>query len=169
MADGFPQKRLAVDSNVLFDLAGGEGFAEDFRKTFLGKGYSLEAPPTVVLELTHFFRKGDARERELARIALTSMLGRWKISPISLSSVQRAYTQNFVKFVQADKVLPARENNDAEILAETSLAGIAVLVTSDATLLDADPVGLALAFEKAGLAPVAPAHPRRLVRGVRTC
>ena len=131
MADGFQQKRLAVDSNVLFDLAEGEQFAEDFREIFLGKGYSLEAPPTVVLELTNFFKKGDARERELARIALSSMLTKWKISPISLSSVQRAYTQNFVKFVQADKIIPPRENNDAEILAETSLAGIPILVTSD--------------------------------------
>ena len=95
MADGFQQKRLAVDSNILFDLAEGQPFAEDFRKTFLAKGYSLETPPTVVLELTNFFKKGDAREQELARIALTSMLTKWKISPISLSSVQRAYTQNF--------------------------------------------------------------------------
>jgi len=167
MADGFQQKRLAVDSNILFDLAEGRRFAEDFRKTFIEKGYSLETPPTVVLELTNFFKKGDARERELARIALSSMLTKWKISPISLSSVQRAYTQNFVKFVQGDKILPPRENNDAEILAETSLAGIPVLVTSDRALLDADPVGLALAFEKAGLAPVAPAHPARLTRAVR--
>jgi len=121
----------------------------------------------VVLELTNFFKKGDARERELARIALSSMLTKWKISPISLSSVQRAYTQNFVKFVQADKIIPPRENNDAEILAETSLAGIPVLVTCDSTLLDADPVGLALAFEKAGLVPVVPAHPKRLTRAIR--
>jgi rRNA-processing protein FCF1 len=167
MPDGFQQKRLAVDSNILFDLAEGHQFAEDFRKTFLAKGYSLEIPPTVVLELVNFSKNGDARERELARITLSSLLTKWKISPISLSSVQRAYTQNFVKFVQADKVLPIRENNDAEILAETSLAGIPILVTSDGTLLDADPVGLALAFEKAGLVPVAPAHPQRLTRAIK--
>ena len=167
MADGFQQKRLAVDSNILLDLAGQNPFAEQFRKAFLAKGYSLEAPPTVILELTHFFENGDPRERKFAEIALTSMLSKWKIFPISLSNVQRAYTQNFVKFVHADRVIPERENNDAEILAETSLAGIPVLVTSDNALLDADPVGLALAFEKAGLAPVTPAHPSRLTRALR--
>ena len=167
MADGFQQKRLAVDSNFLFDLAEGHQFAEAFRKAFQAKSYSLEVPPTVILELTHFFEKGNARERELARIALTSMIQKWKISPISLSSVQRAYTQNFVTFVHADKIIPQRENNDAEILAETSLAGIPVLVTSDSALLEADALGLALAFEKAGLAPVTPAHPARLTKALR--
>lgn len=43
-----PKKALALDTNVLLDLAGEKDFAHDFKHEFLGRGYSLLIPPTVV-------------------------------------------------------------------------------------------------------------------------
>jgi hypothetical protein len=57
--------------------------------------------------------------------------------------------------------------NDGLILAETSLAGIPLLVTSDKHLLNIDEDALLLAFNEADLAPVHPVHPKNLLRALR--
>jgi len=62
---------------------------------------------------------------------------------------------------------PDDEVNDGLILAETSLAGIPLLVTSDKHLLDVDEDALRLAFNEADLAPVHPVHPKSLLRALR--
>jgi predicted nucleic acid-binding protein len=58
------QKQLALDTNVLFDLADGKDFAHDFREISRRKGYALLVSPTVVAEL-YFLqatkRRGTAR------------------------------------------------------------------------------------------------------------
>ncbi len=64
-------------------------------------------------------------------------------------------------------LLPETERNDGKILAQTSLMGIPVLVTSDKHLLDIDEESLVLAFNEADLFPVHPAHPRRLLKAIR--
>ena len=55
---------------------------------------------------------------------------------------------------------------DALILAETSVAEIPLLVTSDKHLLDIDEDALVLLFNEADLPPVRIAHPRRLLRAL---
>ena len=64
-------------------------------------------------------------------------------------------------------LLPEDEFNDGLILAETSLAGIPMLVTSDKHLLDIDEDALRLAFNEADLLPVSPLHPKNLLRALR--
>jgi len=49
-----PKKPLALDTNLLLDLAGDEDFAHEFREEFSARGYVLLVPPTVVAELTFF-------------------------------------------------------------------------------------------------------------------
>ena len=58
-------------------------------------------------------------------------------------------------------LLPGEEFNNALILAETSLAGIPLRVTSDKHLLDLAAEALALALNDADLPPVHPVHPKR--------
>jgi hypothetical protein len=53
------------------------------------------------------------------------------------------------------------------ILAETSFAGIPLLVTSDKHLLNIEGETLVLAFSEAELIPVHPVHPKRLLRALR--
>ena len=65
------------------------------------------------------------------------------------------------------KLIPDEEWDDGLILAETSLADIPMLVTSDRHLLDIDEDALLMAFNEADLPPVRPAHPKRLVKALR--
>ena len=59
------------------------------------------------------------------------------------------------------------EQNDGKILAQTSLAEIPLLVTSDKHLLNIDEDALLLAFNEADLSQVHPVHPKRLLRVLR--
>jgi hypothetical protein len=64
-------------------------------------------------------------------------------------------------------LLPEEEFNDAVILAEASVAGIPLLVTSDRHLLDVEADALAVLFNDADLAPVHPVHPKALLKALR--
>jgi len=63
-------------------------------------------------------------------------------------------------------LLPEGEFNDGLILAESALAGIPVLVTSDADLLDIEEIPLRVQFEEADLPPVRICHPKLLLKAV---
>lgn len=84
----------------------------------------------------------------------------WGLTPIVLKDVEKSWKKNFIAIAQDAQLLPAREINDLHILAETAIANIPALVTSDAALLDVDLVGLQIACQDAGLANVSPVHPR---------
>ena len=108
-------KQLAVDSNLLFDLAAKSDFAHTFREVFQELGYSLLVPPTVVQELSFmgFARKPQNAqqkvEQDLATIALKCLLS-WKISPFNLVPTGHALTEQFVKKLQlASKVFQHSE------------------------------------------------------------
>lgn len=60
------QKRLSLDTNLLFDLADRKDFAHDLRETCQDKGYALLMAPTVVAERYFLQRHGDAEQRRLA-------------------------------------------------------------------------------------------------------
>ena len=161
------KKQLSLDANLVFDLAADKDFAHDFREIFQRKGYALVLPPTAAHELHLIFTHGDtAAERALARTALTRLL-QWGIRPFDLDSTAEAIGEQFARSLLRQHLLPEDEFNDGLILAETSLAKIPLLVTSDKHLLDIDEDALLLAFNEADLAPVRPGHPKRLLRALR--
>jgi hypothetical protein len=47
MAATGPRKQLALDTNLVLDLAEGADFAHEFKELFLEKGYALRLPPTA--------------------------------------------------------------------------------------------------------------------------
>ena len=47
---GSPKKSLALDANLLLDLAEERDFAHEFREEFQGRGYSFAVPPTALAE-----------------------------------------------------------------------------------------------------------------------
>ncbi|MBM3878377.1 MAG: hypothetical protein FJ387_01445 [Verrucomicrobia bacterium] len=51
MAAASPKKQLALDANLLFDLAEERDFALEFREVFQDRGYRLFLPPTALHEL----------------------------------------------------------------------------------------------------------------------
>jgi predicted nucleic acid-binding protein len=161
-----PKKSLALDTNLLLDLAAGEDFAHDFKDEFSGRGYALLVPPTVVAELAFFASLQDAPQRELADVAL-GKIREWKCQPFTLSSTELAIAARFAARLIQASLIPETEPNDGKILAQTSLAKIPLLVTSDRHLLDVDEEALLLAFNDADLLPVHPAHPRRLLKALR--
>jgi len=161
-----PGKQLGLDTNVLLDLAAGADFAHDFRETFQKQGYALRLAPTVVAELHEQWARGASKSKsQLARAALLGVRN-WDIQPLSLSAVEFAIAERFAHQLLVKQLLPEGEYNDALILAETAVAGIPLLVTSDKHLLDMEDEVLVLAFNEADLTPTRPAHPKRLLKAI---
>ena len=155
-------KRFALDTNVLVDLANEKDFAHTFREVFLEKQYSLLVSPTVVQELTFAALRKSGEEQQLAMQALTRMR-EWSIEPFGLVSVGHGITERFAQRMIERALLPEEEVNDALILAETSLADIPVLVTSDQHL-SVDEALLLTLFNESDLKQVRPLHPKNLLR-----
>ena len=163
---GGPKKQLSLDTNLPLDLAEPQDFAHDFRETFQQSGYVLLLPPTVVAELEYLILYGNNQNRRLAETAAGKMEA-WGLTPFDLPEVHHAIAEQFAHRLQEQRLIPEEEFNDGLILAETSLAGIPLLVTSDKHLLDIDEDALLLAFNAADLPPVRPTHPKRLLRALR--
>jgi hypothetical protein len=161
-----PKKSLALDANVLLDLAEERDFAHEFREAFARRGYSFLIPPTVIVELDLLATLGDEPQCRLADISLEK-LAVWGCRPFTLSATDLTIAARFAARLLDLRLIPEPELNDGKILAQTSLAGIPLLVTSDKHLLDIGEDALLLAFDEADLPPVHPAHPRRLMRAVR--
>ena len=161
-----PKELLALDTNLLLDLAGEKDFAHAFKEEFSRRGYSLLVPPTVVAELAFFASLRNAPQREIASVALEK-IGVWKCQPFTLSSTHLAIAFRFAARLMDASLIPESEQNDGKILAQTSLAKIPLLVTSDKHLLDVDEDALLLAFNDADLLPVHPVHPKRLLKALR--
>jgi predicted nucleic acid-binding protein len=160
------RKRFALDSNVLIDLASEEDYAHTFREVFQERGYSLWLPPTVAHELLHAAETKPDPDGPLARSALAQLLD-WQVSPLGLSSLDHAIANLFARRLAESGLLPPEEYNDGLILAETSVAGIPVLVSSDHHLLDIPEDRLLVCFNEADLPPVRVAHPKGLLSAVR--
>lgn len=159
------RKKLSLDTNVLFDLAGGVDFAHDFRETYQRKGDILVICPTVVAELSFLRDEGDVEERRLAGRSL-ARLGEWDIQVFPLTHLQLDLARRLAAILGERRLLPAAEFNDAVIVAETSVAGIPLVVSSDHHLLDIDTDALRDACAEADLSPVSPVSPRRLLRAL---
>lgn len=161
-----PKKSLALDTNLLLDLAGEKDFAHAFAEEFRGRGYCLHLPPTVIAELAFFTSLNRAPQREFADTALAKLRD-WKIQADTLTSTQLAIATRFARRLISASLIPEAEVNDGKILAQTSLLGISLLVTSDEHLLGIEEGPLFLAFNEADLHPVHPAHPKALLKALR--
>ncbi len=148
MAAQETRKRLALDTNIPLDLAAGEDFAHDFIEVFREKGYALSVPPTVVQELTLLAFGNSSAKQEKALKAL-QQLRQWGIEPYDLKSVGHGITEQFARRLIQKRLLPEEEFNDGLILAETALAHIPILATSDKHLLDIEESELKLTFASA--------------------
>ena len=162
-----PPKLLALDTNLVLDLAQELDAAHDFRETFKDRGYGFRLPPTAAVELRWKSRRDpDERIRMLATRALVELRS-WDIQPLpELGDLEFAIAERFVTRLHHARLLPDEEINDGFILAETSLARIAALVSSDAHLLDMDETHLRLVFEESDLPWATPVHPQRMLKAV---
>ena len=160
-----PRKQLALDANLLLDLAEGKDFAHDFKDEFQARGYEFLLPPTAAAELNVLSIYGGEPQKTFANQAL-QQLRAWKCQPYSLSNTKLAIAEKFRRQLSELQLIPDEEWDDGLILAETSLGNIPMLVTSDRHLLDIDEDALTLAFNAADLLPVHPVHPKRLLKAL---
>jgi len=166
MADGLRTKQLSLDTYVLMDIAANYEFAIGFKDAFQGLGYTLHVVPSVLVELNYLSKYGNEIQQQRASIALAK-LTEWKITPYFLTDLQKKYRQNFVTFAERRELMPPAEKNDIQILADTAIAEIPLLVTSDQILADVDRTLLHLICSDSGLAHVSVAHVRELWRAMR--
>jgi len=160
------RKQFALDTNLLYDLASEEDFAHTLREIFQERGYQLLIPPTVIQEITFASCKKTGEGRELALKSLCSMRS-WGLEPFDLIAVGHGITERFAQELIHKGILPDSELNDGLILAETALAGIPLLVTSDSHLLALDSGVLAGCFADSDLRQVSIAHPKPLLRAMK--
>ena len=165
MAAQETRKQLALDTNIPLDLAAGEDFAHAFVEIFREKGYALKVPPTVVQELSILAFNSSGAKQKRALTALQN-LRTWGIEPYDLKSVGHGITEQFARRLIQRQLLPEDEFNDGLILAETALAHIPILATSDKHLLNIEESDLKLTLDECDLSHVAPLHPKRLLRAI---
>jgi len=164
--EGNPKRKLSLDTNVLLEIADAADVALDFLEVFRARGYELLIAPRVVAELRWLERYGAPSEKRLCSVVFSKMRD-WSIKPFDLSEIARSIAVRFAESLILRALLPERELGDARILAETAVAGIAVLTTFDRHLLDIEEDALRLALEDADLTVVVVAHPKRLLRAIR--
>ena len=163
---GSSKKRLALDTNLLLDLAEGKDFAQEFREEFQRRGYELLVPPTAAAELNALGIYGGEPQEAFANKALAGLRA-WKCQPCLLSDTDLVIAEVFSQRLLERRLIPNEEWNDGRILGEASLAMVPILVTSDKHLLNIDEEALFVAFNEADLQPVHPAHPKGLLRALR--
>jgi hypothetical protein len=148
------------------DLAAGAEFAHDFKDLFQSRGYELLVPPTALFELNNLTRENNPLRKARAQKAMESLIA-WKCLPFILSDSDTAVAMRFREMLSELNLIPDDEWNDGLVLAEASIVGVPLLVTSDNHLLNIEEDLLQVAFVRAGLLSVHPVNPRRLIRAFR--
>lgn len=109
---GNQKKRLALDTNLLLDLARGSEFAHEFRTVFQEANYSLLAGPTVFQELGFATVYGREPEKTLA-LAAVSNAAKWGVVAFNLTPLDQTIAHRFAQKLLERGLLPDEEYNDA--------------------------------------------------------
>ncbi len=159
--------RLAVDTNVLLDVAEGVESAVDALALIQQRLPETDklVVPSVLDELAFLCESGHTqRLRHCARSALRSLREGKTFRPLLELPYPAAVVEEVAAAMRSRGLLPAEEVQDALILAETALLGCGMLLTSDAHLRDIDHEHLTLVLNPYDLAPPVIATPREIVR-----
>lgn len=156
---------VAVDANVLFDLADGLDDVVDavsvIRERIRDARFLI--PPTVQHELANWALCGDDPKRESARKAIR--LGQsWRIVPVNLIAVGHGVAERIAERVREQGLIPEEEVNDSLVLAETALLDCSMLLTSDEHLRGIDFERLTLELRTFDVTAPVIATPREIVR-----
>ena len=156
---------VAVDANVLFDLADGLDDIVDAVSVIrerLRDGRFL-IPPTVQHELANWALRGDGQKRESARKAI--QVGQsWRIVPVNLIAVRHGIAERIAERIREQELIPEAEVNDSLVLAESALLGCSMLLTSDEHLRGIDFERLTPELQAFDVTVPVIATPREIVR-----
>jgi len=164
-----PPLKVALDSNVLFDLAAGENFAATVLEILRENDAEIYVPPTVLLELLYEEEHCVVPAMgKLAGRALDSIHGVWKLLPVHLDANQEAIVRGFASALRHKRLLDPQEVNDSFILGESTQIPANFLLTSDKHLLLIDRDKLHSLFDEKHIPRVETVAPRKvfsLLRG----
>jgi predicted nucleic acid-binding protein len=156
---------VAVDANVLFDLANGlDGMVEAvsvIRKRLHDTRFLI--PPIVQHELANWACRGVGRKREAAREAVR-LSHSWRIYPANLIAVGHGIAERIAVRIREQSLIPEAEVNDSLVLAESSLLGCSILLTSGEHLRGIDFERLRLELQAFDVTAPVIAMPREVVR-----
>jgi predicted nucleic acid-binding protein len=156
---------VAVDANVLFDLADGLDDVVDAVSVIRGRLRDARflIPPTVQHELANWALRGDGPKRESAGKAIR--LGQsWRIVPVNLIAAGHGIAERIAERVREQGLIPEEEVNDSLVLAESALLGCSMLLTSDEHLRGIDFERLTLELQAFDVPAPVIATPREIVR-----
>ncbi len=158
--------RIAVDTNVLFDLANEDDDALDALEIIRKKipHAVLVVTSTVIEEMSYAAEAGDTPDkRRLAKRALSRLLT-WGIQPGDFQPVGHGIIEKVAERIRAAGLIPDEEVNDSFIIAEAALAQCRILISSDSHIFAIDREGLAAVLARCDVPPPAIVSPRKIVR-----
>jgi predicted nucleic acid-binding protein len=131
---------IAVDTNVLFDLAQEVEVVIDCLETIAKRvpHSSIIVLPTVILELRKRAGSGEPAEQAIATKALSSILNPWGFVPVNFIPVGHGIVEQIGRKIRDRGLIPDEEINDSFIVAEAALYGATMLISSDSHITDID-------------------------------
>lgn len=157
---------LAVDTNVLLDLAAKDGTVLDCFTTLRRKfpKAPIIVPPTVIGELADIATNSTNLEVGiLAMKALQSIRNPWGFEPINCVPVGHGIVAETARKIRAGGLLPDEEINDSLIIAEAALANVTILLSSDEHLKGIDQSALKGILDECDLAGTIIVSPWKIV------
>ena len=159
--------RLAVDTNVLLDIAAGVNDVLDAADVIAERLPEAEqlVTPSVLDELAYLADSGLTQEvRQSARQAIQLLRGKDRFRPILELPFAPENAEKLAVEFRRRKLLPDEEVHDSLILAETVLLDCHILLTSDEHLRSLDHQQLTWLLNQRDLTAPVIATPREIVR-----
>ncbi len=159
-------KSVALDTNVLLDLAGESPQAiaalAAIRRRLKG---AIIITPTVIQELGWLADNGDTEEaRNLAILAARDLRARWGIVPANCDPEWHGVIDLAAQELRNRNLLPEEEVNDSLIICESALAQCALLVSSDGHMANIDNTTLNEVLVRRDLGAIVILQPWRIVK-----
>jgi predicted nucleic acid-binding protein len=158
---------IAVDTNVLIDLADGNEIVIDCFSTIRRKfpNAPIIIPPTVIGELADIATDGDSEsEKESALIALLNIRSKWGFHPVNCVPVGHGIVEETARKIRAAGLIPDEEIHDSFIIAESALANVTLLLSSDGHLKDINQSALCEVLDGCDLGRLIIFSPAKIVK-----
>ena len=157
---------VAVDANVLFDLADGVENVVDSVSIIRGRLHEarLLLPPTVQHELANWALRDNTEEKRRAGLRAIQVAQSWHITPANLLAVSHGIADRIARRLCELGLVPEEEVHDSLILAEAALLQCSLLLTSDEHLRGIDFERLTFEFQSFDVTAPVIATPRETVK-----